>query len=116
MRGFLYGKDQKNNTLLAFGAADGISADGTQYILAQKEGAVAFYLAQSGTTIAAGKAYIKSEAGVKAFYFTEDGTTGIDNVNVNANLNEGAIYNIAGQRINKLQKGINIVGGKKILF
>lgn len=96
--------------------SDGISADGTQYILAQKEGAVAFYLAQSGTTIAAGKAYIKSEAGVKAFYFTEDGTTGIDNVNVNANLNEGAIYNIAGQRVSKAQKGIYIVGGKKILF
>ena len=105
--------DMSDNDLKA---SDGISADGSQYILAEKEGAVAFYLAQSGTTIAAGKAYIKSEAGVKAFYFTEDGTTGIDNVNVNANLNEGAIYNIAGQRINKLQKGINIVGGKKILF
>ena len=105
--------DMSDNDLKA---SDGISADGSQYILAEKEGAVAFYLAHSGTTIAAGKAYIKSEAGVKAFYFTEDGTTGIDNVNVNANLNEGAIYNIAGQRINKLQKGINIVGGKKILF
>lgn len=105
--------DMSDNDLKA---SDGISADGSQFILAEKEGAVAFYLAQSGTTIAAGKAYIKSEAGVKAFYFTEDGTTGIDNVNVNANLNEGAIYNIAGQRINKLQKGINIVGGKKILF
>ena len=95
-------------------ASDGISADGTQYILAQKEGAVAFYLAQSGTTIAAGKAYIKSEAGVKAFYFTEDGTTGISSALVET---EGkAIYNLSGQRINKLQKGINIVGGKKILF
>ena len=105
--------DMSDNDLKA---SDGISADGSQYILAEKEGAVAFYLAQSGTTIAAGKAYIKSEAGVKAFYFTEDGTTGIDNVNVNANLNEGAIYNIAGQRVSKAQKGINIVGGKKILF
>ena len=28
---------------------------------------------------------------------------------------EGAIYNLAGQRLQKLQKGINIVGGKKIL-
>ena len=26
-----------------------------------------------------------------------------------------AIYNVAGQRISKLQKGINIVNGKKIL-
>ena len=96
-------------------ASDGISADGTQYILAQKEGAVAFYLAQSGTTIAAGKAYIKSEAGVKAFYFTENGTTGIASPLVKTE--EGTIiYNLSGQRINKLQKGINIVDGKKILF
>ena len=29
---------------------------------------------------------------------------------------EGAIYNLAGQRISKLQKGINIVGGKKVLY
>lgn len=28
---------------------------------------------------------------------------------------KGAIYNMAGQRINKLQKGINIVNGKKIV-
>ncbi len=28
---------------------------------------------------------------------------------------ESAIYNLAGQRLNKMQKGINIVGGKKIL-
>ena len=26
-----------------------------------------------------------------------------------------AIYNLAGQRINALQKGLNIVGGKKVL-
>ena len=28
---------------------------------------------------------------------------------------ETAIYNLAGQRLSKMQKGINIVGGKKIL-
>lgn len=28
---------------------------------------------------------------------------------------EGAIYNLAGQRQNKMQKGINIINGKKIL-
>ena len=29
---------------------------------------------------------------------------------------EGEIYNLAGQRLQKMQKGINIVNGKKILF
>lgn len=28
---------------------------------------------------------------------------------------EGLIYNVSGQRLNKMQKGINIVGGKKII-
>ena len=46
----------------------------------------------------------------------EDDPTGINNLNVDVNLNlDGAIYNIAGQRMNKMQKGINIVNGKKIL-
>lgn len=29
--------------------------------------------------------------------------------------NEGAIYNLAGQRLSKMQKGINIVGGHKVI-
>ncbi|MBQ7460649.1 MAG: hypothetical protein IJS63_00135 [Bacteroidaceae bacterium] len=29
---------------------------------------------------------------------------------------EGTIYNLAGQRLDKMQKGINIVGGKKVLY
>ena len=41
---------------------------------------------------------------------------GIKNVNVNDNLNNAAIYNMAGQRMSKLQKGINIVDGKKVLY
>ncbi len=39
---------------------------------------------------------------------------GICNVKVSAD-GENAIYNLAGQRLSKMQKGINIVGGKKIL-
>ena len=27
-----------------------------------------------------------------------------------------AIYNLAGQRVNKMQKGVNIVGGRKVLI
>ncbi|MBR4644979.1 MAG: hypothetical protein IKO73_07470 [Bacteroidaceae bacterium] len=91
-------------------------ADGSQYVLAQPEGEpVGFYPATTGI-IPAGKAYLESKNGVKAFYFEGEDATGIANVNVNDNLNNGAIYNIAGQRISKLQKGINIVGGKKVLY
>lgn len=61
------------------------------------------------------RAYFDVPAGaaVKALVI-EDDETGIENLDVNANLN-GAIYNVAGQRLNKKQKGVNIVNGKKIL-
>ena len=39
---------------------------------------------------------------------------GINNISP-ALSGDGAIYNVAGQRISKLQKGVNIVNGKKIL-
>ena len=97
------------------GAAVDTEATG-KYVLAQPENeAVGFYLANGGK-IAAGKAYLElPAAGVKAFFFAEE-ETGIANVNVNVKENQTPVYNLAGQRINKLQKGINIVGGKKVLF
>lgn len=42
-----------------------------------------------------------------------DPTTGI--AETKTMTNEDAIYNLAGQRISKTQRGINIVGGKKVL-
>ena len=99
------------------GADENIDAAG-KYILAQPEGEpVGFYLANGGT-IKAGKAYLENASGVKAFIFEEDDATGIENINsaLDANHNfDGAIYNLAGQRISKMQKGINIINGKKIL-
>ncbi len=92
-------------------------SDGTQYCLAKYDDTVGFYRVAEGTAIAAGKAYYQSTSGVKAFYFGNGDATGISDVNVDANLNEnGAIYNIAGQRLNKVQKGINIINGKKVLY
>ena len=40
--------------------------------------------------------------------------TGISGI-TSSNAQEGLLYNLAGQRISKMQKGINIVNGKKIL-
>ncbi len=95
------------------GAAESIEAAG-KYILAKPEGEPAgFYKATTGT-IKAGKAYLEVASDVKAFIFGADDATGINAVE-KANEN-GPIYNIAGQRLNKMQKGINIVNGKKVLF
>ncbi|MBO7120163.1 MAG: SusF/SusE family outer membrane protein [Bacteroidaceae bacterium] len=94
---------------------EAIVSDGTQYCLANKTSGVGFYKVQSGITIPARKAYLAVTAGIKEFYGFDDDATGISDLNVNDNLN-GAIYNLAGQRINKVQKGINIINGKKVLF
>ena len=89
------------------------AADGTMYILANGADGVGFYKAEG--TIPAGKAYFQSTSGVKAFFFDGDDATGISGVDANLNAND-AIYNIAGQRVQKMQKGINIINGKKVLF
>ncbi len=69
-------------------------------------------------TSAAHKAYlpIMKSSSVKSFYLfsEEDDPTGINEVEFNFNDDE-VIYNLAGQRINKMQRGINIINGKKIL-
>lgn len=86
------------------------------YALAKKNDVVGFYPVGSSVTIPEGKAYLQSSNGVKGFTFEfEDDATGISDLNVNDNLN-GAIYNLAGQRLGKMQKGINIINGKKVLF
>ena len=99
------------NDLVA--ATEDVVADGTQYILANGISGIAFYKAIAGSTIAAGKAYLVVTSGAKPYYGFEDDATGIEDLNANADLNE-FIYNLAGQRLQKTQKGINIVGGKKV--
>ena len=48
---------------------------------------------------------------VKARLENPDAIDGIQE----SNTSDSDVYNLSGQRINKLQKGINIVGGKKVL-
>ncbi len=90
------------------------------YILSKKDDKLGFYRVSEGTTYNASqyKCYLTlpaAEARYNALFF--DGTaTGINNVNGSkATQNNGVIYNMAGQRINRLQKGLNIVNGKIIL-
>lgn len=76
-----------------------------------------FYVVNSDVTLKAFRGYITvggSEAKSVSFIFDEENA---DAINLTPVLSaEGAIYNIAGQRVNKAQKGVNIVNGKKIVF
>lgn len=99
-------------------ATEEITADGTQYILANLDEKVGFAKAIRETKIAAGKGYLVIAAGVKAFYpFAEDDATGIESVQDSRFKiqNDAAIYNLAGQRVSKMQNGISIVNGKKFV-
>ena len=99
-----------DNELVA--ATADVATDGTQYILAKEDEGVGFYKATG--TIPAGKGYLVIGAPVKGFYgFEADDATGINSVEFAGE--NAPVYNLAGQRLGKAQKGVNIIGGKKIL-
>ena len=77
----------------------------------------ALYESEGTTNLKAFRAYIDAQntAGIKVFIGGTEIETGIDNIE-QSSLNEHSIYNVAGQHLSKMQKGINIVNGKKILF
>lgn len=57
-----------------------------------------------------------AQARIKTVKVTYIDTSKVDAISLTPALSEGkeVIYNLAGQRLSKMQKGINIVGGKKI--
>ena len=94
-----------------------LSDETPNYALGKLDNKIGFYKFE-GETIALGanRAYLEVPAsnGVKGFRFVYDDETSIENLNVDRDLN-GAIFNLAGQRLSKPVKGINIINGKKVL-
>ncbi len=73
-------------------------------------------------TIRAFRAYFQVDlgeaTGVKSFVLNfgdDDDATAIKTIGNIQQTTDGAIYNLAGQRLNKMQKGINIINGIKVL-
>ena len=97
------------------GSWDPVQGGDGIYALAKKNDVVGFYPVSTSISIPVGKAYLDTSAGVKGFTFIfDDDADAI--VSPLGETEEGAaVYNLAGQRISKMQKGINIVNGKKIL-
>lgn len=91
-------------------------ADGTQYGFTSKSGTPAFAQVKSGQDIPAKKGYIVLSGSSAAKYaISFDGeATGIHTLEA-ASAANGAMYNLAGQRVDKSYKGIVIVNGKKYL-
>ena len=96
------------------GTAADTEADGTMYILAKNEDEVGFFKAEEGTTIAAGKAYLQPGTNaVKGYLIDINDATGIEKVEGENNA-PATIFDLSGRRVQKVQKGIYIVNGKKI--
>lgn len=86
----------------------------TIYVLANGEKGVGFYLLKAGEFVPEGKAYLKIEDAAAREFVGFAGTTGINTV-ATADKAENVIYNIAGQRVVKAQKGLYIKNGKKVI-
>lgn len=94
--------------------ADTAAPEGS-YVLQNLNNKTGFYQVAAGSepTVKANHCYLTSDAGVKAFFLTDDVNTGIEAAT--AEDNATAIYNMQGMRMQRMQKGINIVNGKKVL-
>ena len=91
-------------------------ADGTQYGFTSKSGTPAFAQVVSGQDIPAKKGYIVLNGASAAKYSIcfDDEATGIHTIEA-ASATNAAMFNLAGQRVDKAYKGIVIVNGKKYL-
>ena len=96
------------------GATTDTSADGTQYLLADGDEGIGFYKAEAGTILAPSAVYLKAANGEQSFYGFVD--TEVIRITQDSDpATDGAVYNVFGQKLPHMQKGINIVNGKKIL-
>lgn len=89
-----------------------------EYILGNGEDGLGFYQRKSTKKIGANKAYLQlgaDIAGVKGLVLNFDDETGVNEVKSEGVNSEKSIFNLAGQRMSRVQKGVNIVNGKKVL-
>ena len=85
------------------------------YVLTVMEGKPGFYRKDAGFKVYNNKAYLNvpGAAGARALYFEFDnGATGI--VETENESEKTEIYDLTGRRVQKVQKGLYIVNGKKV--
>ena len=88
----------------------------SSYVLQNQNNVIGFYqVAEVQPQVPAFRAYLNVPAsGVKVYTFGDD-ATGINDLNLDLNLNE-TIFNLAGQKVSKAKKGVYISNGKKVLY
>ena len=94
------------------------SADNAYMLTRKKEdGSIAFRLLATDYTLGANKAYLKLENNARNLISVvwDDNATGIYDLSEKKEAENGAIYNLAGQKLMRTQKGINIINGKLVI-
>lgn len=90
----------------------------TNYVLAVENEKAGFYRKESSFNVYNHKAYLNVPAtqGVRSLTirFGDDDTTGIE-MTTDYRLQSTAIYDLMGRRVEKMEKGIYIVNGKKVV-
>ena len=84
---------------------------------------IGFYTFNNTRTIPAGKAYLQIPtslvpSSVKGFsiVFNDDEPTAIVEIKDGMdNMEDAVIYDLSGRRVSQIQKGVNIVNGKKVI-
>lgn len=91
------------------------ATEGT-YVLQNQNDKIGFYLVEeTKPAVKAFRAYLEVPTpNVKAFFFNEDATR-INTPGKAISESKKIVYNLAGQRMSKMQKGVNIVNGNKIV-
>lgn len=96
-----------------------LTSSDNAYMLTRKkdDGSIAFRLLATDYTLGANKAYLKLENNARNLISVvwDDNATGIYDLSEKEEVENGAIYNLAGQKLTKPQKGINIVNGKLLI-
>ena len=86
------------------------------YYFSNGESGIGFYKEGSAETLAGFKAYLDGSAGTKGFLaFNFGDAVAIKAVSDALQSETQTIYNLAGQRVSKLQRGVNIVNGRKVI-
>ena len=96
-----------------------LTSSDNAYMLTRKkdDGSIAFRLLATDYTLGANKAYLKLENNARNLISVvwDENATGIYDLSEKEETGNGAIYNLAGQKLTKPQKGINIVNGKLLI-
>lgn len=94
-----------------------LKSDASNTLYAYNDGAFVQIGNTNGAYLPAFRAYISVPgAGVKSFNIQFEDVDAIDSVQASASKGQNEIFNLAGQRLSKLQKGVNIVNGKKYII